>query len=70
MTSCLGTEIHAIEVLEAAILDFSTSGSVARYSHESQWNAGPQKRRFSCGNLGFILLVALSESEDTLNLSF
>ena len=25
---------------EAAILDFSTSGSVAQYSHKSQWNAG------------------------------
>ena len=70
LISCLGAEIHAFEILEAAILNFSTSGSVAQYSRKSQWNAGPQKRRFSCWYFGYILLVALSESGDTRNRSF
>ena len=30
-------------------MDFSTSGFVAKYSHQSQWNAGPQKRRLIVG---------------------
>ena len=51
--------------LEAAIFDFSTSGLVAQYSHESQWNSGPQKRRFSHWNFSDILSVILSGSSDT-----
>ena len=30
-------------------MDFSTSGSVAQYSHKSQWNAGPQKVGLAVG---------------------
>ena len=70
LISCLGAEIHAFEVHEAAILDFSTSGSVAQCFRKSQWNAGPRKRRFSCWNFGYILLVAVSGSGDRRNRRF
>ena len=43
------------------ILDFSTAGFVAQYSHESQWKARPRKHRYSLRNFVDIL----SGSRDT-----
>ena len=63
--SCLEAKIHALEVKMQPSWIFSTFGFVAQYTHKSQWNARPQKRRFRCWNLGYSLCVALSGSEDT-----